>query len=143
MWKEQCHLGKLLGAFRGYHLELYQPLLSTPNTPGTAMLHRIYVIRHGETVDFAQNFKGEIPSPTGNPADVELTKIGIEQSQQTVRELAAQTNFPVDVVYSSPAYQCLETLRPFVINADGKITHMVRVENGLRLVAAHPALEAS
>lgn len=95
------------------------------------MLHRIYVIRHAETIDFAQNFLGDIPTPTGNHADVQLSAVGIEQARQTAERLAEE-NMPIDLVYSSPSYQCLETLRPIVTFPDGRVKHYVRVESGLR-----------
>jgi broad specificity phosphatase PhoE len=94
------------------------------------MLHRIYLIRHGETADVAPSHKGPISAPTGNHADVYLSAIGIQQAEFTADRLALE-NLPIDVVYSSPHYHCLETLRPIVTDKDGKIVHEVRVENGL------------
>jgi transcription factor C subunit 7 len=94
------------------------------------MLHRIYVIRHGETADIAQDEKGTGIDPTGNFADIVLSETGREQAKQTAKRLALE-NLPIDVVYSAPSYQCLETLRPFVTDAKGATVHQVRVENGL------------
>lgn len=44
---------------------------------------------------------------------------------------------PVGVVYSSPFYRCLQTIKPAVeaLTAAGKLDGKVRVENGIRCVA--------
>lgn len=69
-------------------------------------------------------------APTGNRADQVLSQVGIEQSNETAARLA-QMKHPIDVVYCSPHYHCLETLRPIVMDGD-KVKYKVRVELGLR-----------
>ncbi|KAF2274669.1 phosphoglycerate mutase-like protein [Westerdykella ornata] len=94
------------------------------------MLHRIYLVCHGETVDQTDD-EQDAYYPTENPADVPLSKTGVEQAKQTADRLAME-NLPIDLVYSSPSYQCLETLLPIVTTPDGRPKFTVRVEPGLR-----------
>lgn len=59
------------------------------------------------------NYSLSIRSPTGISNDPPLTSHGLDQS----RELAAhlmQIQPPVDQVYSSPYYRCMQTIQPFV-----------------------------
>lgn len=61
-----------------------------------------------------------VPSPTGIPADPALTSHGVDQS----RELAVHLNssaipVPVERIYSSPYYRCLQTIQPFVETVAG------------------------
>ncbi|OAQ84552.1 phosphoglycerate mutase family protein [Purpureocillium lilacinum] len=81
-------------------------------------LEKIYVTRHGFRsnwlVDPATGaYYAYIPSPTGIPADPTLTSHGVKQSRELARHLMT-LNPPIDAVYSSPFYRCLETLKPFV-----------------------------
>lgn len=58
-------------------------------------------------------YTAHIPSPTGIPADPALTSHGVHQA----RELAAHLmtlDPPIDAVYSSAYYRCLQTIAPFV-----------------------------
>jgi transcription factor C subunit 7 len=52
-------------------------------------------------------------TPTGLPADVTLTAHGVEQAHELADHLA-QLQPPIDRVYSSPYYRCLQTIEPFV-----------------------------
>lgn len=52
-------------------------------------------------------------SPTGIPADPPLTAHGVDQSNELAAHLAALEP-PIDAVYSSPYYRCLQTISPFV-----------------------------
>ena len=94
------------------------------------MLYRIYLLRHGETADVSPIPSESIYAPTGNHADVYLSSIGVQQSKFTAARLSLE-NLPIDVVYSSPHYHCLESLRPIVTDKEGKVVKEVRVENGL------------
>ncbi|CEJ89308.1 hypothetical protein VHEMI05157 [[Torrubiella] hemipterigena] len=80
-------------------------------------LKTIYVVRHGFrsawSVDQYGNYRASIPSPTGIAADPALTSHGIKQARELATHLA-QIEPPVDVVYSSPYYRCLQTIAPFV-----------------------------
>ncbi|KAI4141498.1 MAG: hypothetical protein L6R39_005308 [Caloplaca ligustica] len=93
----------------------------------------IYVTRHAlrapYTVDAASGqYKTRFPSPTAIPNDVPLTAHGVAQS----RELAAAlTNLdpPIDYIYSSPLYRCLQTIEPAVALLQEHVK--VRVDNGI------------
>lgn len=85
-----------------------------------------------------------ISSPTGIAADPALTAHGVDQA----RELAAHLRTlspPIEQVYSSPYYRCLQTVEPFVSwgqgssghadqggrEADGEAKFSIRAETGL------------
>ncbi|UNI14347.1 C6 zinc cluster transcription factor-like protein [Purpureocillium takamizusanense] len=81
-------------------------------------LEKIYVTRHGFRsnwlVDPATGaYHAYLPSPTGIPADPTLTSHGVKQSRELAKHLMT-LDPPIDAVYSSPFYRCLETLKPFV-----------------------------
>lgn len=52
-------------------------------------------------------------SPTGIPADPPLTAHGVDQANELATHLMAFEP-PIDAVYSSPYYRCLQTISPFV-----------------------------
>lgn len=54
-----------------------------------------------------------IRSPTGLPTDPPLTSYGVEQSHDLAVHLLG-IEPPVDAVYSSPYYRCLQTIAPYV-----------------------------
>lgn len=63
-------------------------------------------------------YKAYLSSPTGIPADPALTSHGVDQS----KDLAAHLNTlspPIEQVYSSPYYRCLQTVEPFVKGSSG------------------------
>ncbi|KAH6998533.1 histidine phosphatase superfamily [Ilyonectria robusta] len=81
-------------------------------------LEVIYVTRHGFRSTWSVDpstgiYSASIPSPTGIPADPALTSHGVAQAKQMGTHLMT-LDPPVDVVYSSPYYRCLETITPFV-----------------------------
>ncbi|KAH7329169.1 histidine phosphatase superfamily [Stachybotrys elegans] len=81
-------------------------------------LEKIFVTRHGFrsnwTVDPATGiYAASIPSPTGIPADPALTSHGVQQSKELARHLM-DLDPPIDLVYSSPYYRCLQTISPYV-----------------------------
>lgn len=53
-------------------------------------------------------------SPTGIPADPPLTAHGVDQANELATHLMT-FDPPIDAVYSSPYYRCLQTISPFVI----------------------------
>lgn len=64
-------------------------------------------------MDASGNYSSYLKSPTGIATDPALTSHGVEQA----RELAAHLvniDPPVERVYSSPYYRCLQTVEPFV-----------------------------
>lgn len=58
-------------------------------------------------------YTAHIPSPTGIPADPALTSHGVDQAQQLAHHLMT-VDPPIEAVYSSPYYRCLQTIAPFV-----------------------------
>ncbi|KAL7923861.1 RNA polymerase III transcription initiation factor complex component [Trichoderma austrokoningii] len=81
-------------------------------------LETIYVVRHGFrsswSVDHTTGvYSASIPSPTGIAVDPALTAHGVDQSRELGRHLTT-LDPPVEAVYSSPYYRCLQTITPFV-----------------------------
>lgn len=70
--------------------------------------------------------------PTGIPTDVALTAYGVEQSRQLADHLC-QIDPPVDRIYSSPMYRCIQTVQPTAerLFAQGKAGGKIRVDHGL------------
>jgi transcription factor C subunit 7 len=77
-------------------------------------------------------------SPTGIAADPELTSHGVDQSKQLAARLL-EVDPPIERVYSSPYYRCLQTIEPFVSRKSKLIGHdghegtklMIRAEPGV------------
>ncbi|KAI1194057.1 histidine phosphatase superfamily [Nemania serpens] len=81
-------------------------------------LEVIYVVRHGFrsswSVDHVTGtYTPYIRSPTGLPTDPALTSHGVEQADELATHLLG-LHPPIDRVYSSPYYRCLQTISPFV-----------------------------
>ncbi|GIZ46928.1 hypothetical protein CKM354_001003300 [Cercospora kikuchii] len=81
------------------------------------MLEVIYVVRHGYrsnwTVDPSTgHYNSTVPSPTGIVADPALASYGVQQARELGTHLT-KLNPPVDLIYSSPFYRCIQTLKPF------------------------------
>ncbi|KAH8673602.1 histidine phosphatase superfamily [Xylariales sp. PMI_506] len=81
-------------------------------------LEVIYVIRHafrsGFTVDpVTGTYATTIYSPTKIPTDPPLTSYGVDQATEAALHLL-KLDPPIDQVYSSPYYRCLQTIAPFV-----------------------------
>ncbi|KAK0630586.1 histidine phosphatase superfamily [Bombardia bombarda] len=84
-------------------------------------LEVIYVTRHGFRSNWLVdpsngNYTAMLRSPTGIAADPELTAHGVEQARELGDRLLA-ADPPVERVYSSPYYRCLQTIEPFVRKA--------------------------
>ncbi|KAK6071597.1 phosphoglycerate mutase [Seiridium cupressi] len=103
-------------------------------------LEYIYVTRHGFrssfTVDPASGvYTSNIHSPTKIPTDPPLTSYGVEQANELADHLL-KLEPPIDQVYSSPYYRCLQTIDPFVVKrnkiapAQGS-SAKIRVEGGI------------
>ncbi|KAI9166844.1 F-box/LRR-repeat protein 2 [Paramyrothecium foliicola] len=104
-------------------------------------LEKIYVTRHGfrsawHVDPVTGTYTASIRSPTGIPADPALTSHGVDQAEELGRHLLT-LDPPVEAVYSSPYYRCLQTITPFVEkhrqqpqNDVAAIT-MIRPEHGL------------
>ncbi|KAL1894152.1 C6 zinc cluster transcription factor-like protein [Sporothrix stenoceras] len=83
-------------------------------------LEYIYVARHGFRSNWVVNpktgdYTAFVPSPTGIPADPALTSHGVDQSRELGAHLSSSAMpVPVERIYSSPYYRCLQTIQPFV-----------------------------
>jgi transcription factor C subunit 7 len=84
------------------------------------------------------SYTSNSPTPTGIPADPVLTAHGVKQSQELAEKLSS-IQPPVDVIYSSPYYRCLQTITPAAkkLFAQDKAGGKIRVENGFRFVHIH------
>lgn len=58
-------------------------------------------------------YTANVPSPTGIPSDPALASYGVRQAEQLGVHLSALSP-PVDMIFSSPFYRCIQTLQPFV-----------------------------
>ncbi|EEU46518.1 uncharacterized protein NECHADRAFT_79200 [Fusarium vanettenii 77-13-4] len=121
-------------------------------------LEVIYVTRHGFRSGWSVDpltgvYSAFIRSPTGIPADPPLTSHGVSQAKEMGQHLMT-LDPPIDVVYSSPYYRCLQTINPFVElkrqQSGGKLdtaATRIRPEYGLlpapadRLKALFPAYD--
>jgi len=96
-------------------------------------LEVIYVVRHGFRTAWQVDpitgvYSSTVPSPTGIPADPPLTSHGTQQAAEMGQHLLT-LDPPIDAVYSSPYYRCLQTITPFV-NLRGDDT-LIRPEAGI------------
>ncbi|KAF2396278.1 phosphoglycerate mutase-like protein [Trichodelitschia bisporula] len=108
---------------------------STSNT--TMVVKTIYICRHGfrlnwtldpHTITYSANF----PTPTGIPADPPLASHGEAQSLELATAVAA-LDPPVDAIYGSPYYRCLQTIAPAARIIGGRLPPArrgIRVETG-------------
>lgn len=73
-----------------------------------------------------------VKSPTGIPTDPPLTSKGVQQSKELADYLSA-IKPAVDVIYSSPFYRCLQTLKPFTDRhfGGGKASGKIRIDRGI------------
>lgn len=58
-------------------------------------------------------YTSSIRTPTGIPADPALTSHGVKQAEELGHHLMT-LDPPIEAVYSSPYYRCLQTIYPFV-----------------------------
>ncbi|KAI1805637.1 phosphoglycerate mutase-like protein [Daldinia bambusicola] len=80
-------------------------------------LEVIYVTRHGFRPPWAVDpstgsYTASVRSPTGLPTDPALASHGIEQASE-LAEYLLNVDPPIDQVYSSPYYRCMQTIHPF------------------------------
>ncbi|KAI0122000.1 phosphoglycerate mutase-like protein [Daldinia grandis] len=93
-------------------------------------LEVIYVTRHGFRSPWAVdpstgNYTASVRSPTGLPTDPALASHGIEQANE-LAEYLLELDPPIEQVYSSPYYRCLQTIQPFV----RKLRHLQTQSSG-------------
>ncbi|KAK4044039.1 histidine phosphatase superfamily [Parachaetomium inaequale] len=107
------------------------------------MLEVIYVTRHGFRSNWLVDpsngqYTTFIKSPTGGAADPALTAHGVDQANELAVRLRA-ADPPIERVYSSLYYRCLQTVEPFVrqtqeaarATAGGEPSLKIRGETGL------------
>ncbi|WYZ40543.1 hypothetical protein EsH8_IV_000884 [Colletotrichum jinshuiense] len=95
-------------------------------------LEVIYVARHGFRSNWlvdpsTGSYTASIPSPTGIPVDPALTAHGVDQAKELGAHLLT-VEPPIEAVYSSPYYRCLQTITPFVALKEGQLNRL-RGEN--------------
>ncbi|KAL8915246.1 MAG: hypothetical protein Q9171_000365 [Xanthocarpia ochracea] len=93
----------------------------------------IYVTRHAFRVSYTLNtatgeYYTNSPSPTNIPSDPPLAAYGVQQSHELAAALA-KLEPPIEYIYSSPFYRCLQTVEPAFRNLGPGIK--VRAENGI------------
>ncbi|KUJ21077.1 phosphoglycerate mutase-like protein [Mollisia scopiformis] len=102
-------------------------------------LTTIYVTRHGFRSTWSVDHKNgiyssSIKSPTGIPNDPALTSYGVQQSIELGEHLKT-VDPPIERIYSSPYYRCLQTIDPFAeqlsTTTEDPTTALIRPEPGL------------
>ncbi|EUC42992.1 hypothetical protein COCMIDRAFT_102081 [Bipolaris oryzae ATCC 44560] len=103
------------------------------------MIEVVYIVRHAFRANWSVDPQTGVytasmaRTPTGIPTDPPLTAKGVQQSKELANYLA-QVEPPVDRIYSSPFYRCLQTLKPFsdAYFNEGKETRgKIRVDRGI------------
>ncbi|KAI9823965.1 MAG: hypothetical protein M1819_001096 [Sarea resinae] len=101
------------------------------------VLEVIYVTRHGFRSNWVVDpetgtYNSTIRSPTGIAADPALASYGVDQARQLADHVVT-LDPPVERVYSSPFYRCIETIDPSVrkLAEAGKGVGDIRGENGI------------
>ncbi|KAK7525865.1 histidine phosphatase superfamily [Phyllosticta citriasiana] len=104
------------------------------------VLETIYVVRHGFRMNWVVNpntgeYKSNIiTTPTGIPSDPALASYGEHQAAELAEKLLS-LDPPIDAIYSSPFYRCLQTLKPTaekLFGEGGRLAGQdIKVENGL------------
>lgn len=90
------------------------PLLQPQPQRKTADLAALILqFRSNWLVDASGNYSSYLKSPTGIATDPALTSHGVEQGHELAAHLMS-LDPPVERVYSSPYYRCLQTVDPFV-----------------------------
>ncbi|KAH3905205.1 hypothetical protein HBH56_221660 [Parastagonospora nodorum] len=102
------------------------------------MIEVIYIVRHA----FRSNWTVDpqtgiytalmVKTPTGIPTDPPLTSKGVEQSKE-LAEYLCSVEPPIERVYSSPFYRCLQTLKPTTdrLFQEGTAKGKIRIDRGV------------
>ncbi|GKT44002.1 transcription factor tau subunit sfc1 [Colletotrichum spaethianum] len=80
------------------------------------------------------SYTASIPSPTGIPADPELTAHGVDQARELGAHLLT-VDPPIEAVYSSPYYRCLQTIAPFVALKQERLNRLREQDDGANAAA--------
>lgn len=75
-------------------------------------------------------YTSTVRTPTGIPSDPALASYGVKQAEQLGSHLLT-LNPPVDEIYSSPFYRCIQTLQPFVEQRASQSPISVTLEQGV------------
>jgi transcription factor C subunit 7 len=77
-------------------------------------------------------YTASTPTPTGIPTDPPLVAHGVNQAEE-LADYLTRLDPPIDQIYSSPFYRCLQTLKPTTerLFSQGKAGGKVRVERGV------------
>ncbi|KAI4652630.1 uncharacterized protein J4E79_008937 [Alternaria viburni] len=101
------------------------------------MIEVIYIVRHAFRANWSVDpqtgiYTASMATPTGIPTDPPLTSKGVEQSKE-LAEYLSKIEPPVDRIYSSPFYRCLQTLKPFSdkLFKEGKAKGRIRIDRGI------------
>ena len=76
-----------------------------------------------------------VKTPTGIPTDPPLTSKGVAQSKELAAYLC-NIQPPIERVYSSPFYRCLQTLKPTTdrLFREGTAKGKIRIDRGVGYV---------
>lgn len=76
-----------------------------------------------------------VKTPTGIPTDPPLTSKGVEQAKELAEHLC-KIDPPIERIYSSPFYRCLQTLQPTTAKLfqEGKAKGKIRIDRGIGCV---------
>lgn len=88
-------------------------ILLQPQRKPADLAASILQFRSNWLVDASGNYSSYLRSPTGIATDPALTSHGVEQAHELATHLMS-LDPPVDRVYSSPYYRCLQTVEPFL-----------------------------
>ncbi|KAF1948894.1 phosphoglycerate mutase family protein [Byssothecium circinans] len=101
------------------------------------MIEVIYIIRHAFRANWVVNaqtgeYTASTRTPTGIPTDPPLAAKGVEQSKELAAHLC-QLDPPIERVYSSPFYRCLQTLKPTTerLFREGKAGGKIKIDRGI------------
>lgn len=102
------------------------------------MIEVIYIVRHAFRSNWAVDPQTGtytalmVKTPTGIPTDPPLTSKGVQQSKELAEHLC-KIQPPIERIYSSPFYRCLQTLQPTTARlfAEGKVKGKIRVDRGI------------
>ncbi|KAK5110424.1 hypothetical protein LTR62_005775 [Meristemomyces frigidus] len=102
-----------------------------------ATLYSQYDFRSNWVVDPATGeYSSNVRSPTGIASDPALASYGVQQAEQLGQHLS-KVNPPVDLVYSSPFYRCLQTLAPFT---NSEASRKAKANDGKVRVIVEPGI---
>ncbi|KAL5387064.1 hypothetical protein DPSP01_003676 [Paraphaeosphaeria sporulosa] len=114
------------------------------------MIETIYIVRHAFRSNWDVNpqtgvYTANTRTPTGIPTDPALAAHGVAQAAELAEYLCA-IEPPVDRIYSSPFYRCLQTLKPTTerLFKEGSGGRKIRIDRGVgeffgRADFEHPA----